>query len=839
MRFRDLFLYVVATFGPLALFFNGWLDFSAQRFMADAIQRDDARREAAIILDEENWCEFQIPHQATHVRVLTNASVSAVQMPEKTQADPRTGWRYSIEYEWVDAQGRVFGRETYHFRSRVIEVVDDVTGQRIHPTFIGLNSRPSTQTRVLHLALRGPRAGANRVRIRLKGHDASIDEVVSRVTARVPRPDYDSRTTWNRLSRERRQILCRYCVYDYYLLSDRERANLLKWQWTETPTVGEFPKRFLYFIGDREDKEVDDWQIPAGRFGSPNWAITTALPDKRGRVAVEMFPLQSDPTAPETKIRWYGAEASQTQAFSVPAGEARFEMVVSPGMLRIEPGTDMVVRLFWKPVDEEDRVIDEPALEITPEPKLIQTFVVDHRHVDYHVSHVGEQATPLRITLRRVFDTMFQTQVTADSGEPLTRSWVHWEFLAKGHVVRQGIVPVDPQISMYDYLWFAGQPRLVSDVTCWYFNVPSGVDQVRVVTDGTPLLVRAAVRPAGLPRSIMVPEDYGMTRNHDSRYRTWFTLKPERYDDLLRENRAMNLRAQSRPPDLDPQIMSGNYAWHRFEPDWRAIQNRLWVPVPDDMTLRDEAREAAWQSAVPGSTFEYQVRDVEPWNSPGDVKFAWSGERARPGRVRIRVDGRVVLERDLASLHGEIRLPVKHFAQGHTLSIDGSSDVAWWVNGLELPDQPRWMQRDAVRVDDETMAFQYRKTTAQNESLTLLAFPESGESTERLKLRIRISPEHVRGDGPMSCWTLTDRIYDVRADDACPALLFDSGKRVGTGHRCFIHLNADLPPGEYTIRVDLMDGPAAVHALLYQTRPGTHPQRSWNWVRAEGRIDVP
>ena len=285
--------------------------------------------------------------------------------------------------------------------------------------------------------------------------------------------------------------------------------------------------------------------------------------------------------------------------------------------------------------------------------------------------------------------------------------------------------------------------------------------------------------------------------------------------------------------------MNGNYDWLRFEPDWRAIQNRLWVPVPDDMTLRDEALDATWYSVKPGSKLQYRLRDAGRWSSPGDVKFAWSSERARPGRVRFQVDGRLVLERDFESLHGEIRLPVDLFSGGSTLVIDASADVHWWVNGLELASQSRWMQRDAVRFTDRALSFQYRKTTTENESLTLLAFPDSTGSHERLKLRIRISPEHVRGEGPMSHWTLTDRIYDVRADATSPALLFDTGKQVGTGHRCFVHLNADLPPGEYTIRVELMEGPGPVHALLYQTLPGTHPERSWSWVRAEGGEEVP
>jgi hypothetical protein len=91
-------------------------------------------------------------------------------------------------------------------------------------------------------------------------------------------------------------------------------------------------------------------------------------------------------------------------------------------------------------------------------------------------------------------------------------------------------------------------------------------------------------------------------------------------------------------------------------------------------------------------------------------------------------------------------------------------------------------------------------------------------------------PESARQEvaKPQTSWTVTDRVYDLRPLDESPSLLMGSTTQVDAGHRCFIRLGAELPPGDYTINVERSDDGSDGLVLLYQTVAGKSGIRQIN-----------
>ena len=139
----------------------------------------------------------------------------------------------------------------------------------------------------------------------------------------------------------------------------------------------------------------------------------------------------------------------------------------------------------------------------------------------------------------------------------------------------------------------------------------------------------------------------------------------------------------------------------------------------------------------------------------------------------------------------------------------------------------RFLKRTAQRLDHGQLQFRYQKSTGGEELLTLRLYRHQS-ANQRCKLSVSIlCPDSLaKGfSGPRTSWTIKDRVYDLRPLNETPSLVFGNAGQVDVGHKCFIRFGEDLPPGEYTIRVQCLDDQTDGLVLLYQTTAGQLPVR--------------
>ena len=833
MRFRDLF--VLAVFG-LATWYFAQLPFAGMGYLASVapeVNRIDADRRNAIKLDQNAWVVFQIPDTSTAVRLLTNAAVKTPEMPEVTQADPRPGWRYAIEYQLMDQSGNLIDESVYHFRSRVEKMVDIATGRPVYPMFFE-DSTAATETRVMQIGLRSfSKTRPSLIRVRFKSADSNIESVVARALSQVERKNANERTTWNRLSRQRRDAICKYCVYDSDLLGFSERANLLRWHWILSPTIGEFENKSIYSISDLNNEAVAQQTLPAGRLAAADWISRIAIPSAAGDVRLQFIPTNEElPKHFSAHIEWFGNHPRERSSSTVKA-TCHTLHDLDGGLIQIKTNLECVIRAFWLPKGDalnqsvsawisENQINQNGEYEITPHLSKIRAYLIDKSKIEYRVSHHENQSTPFRVSIRQIFDDQFFAQSDSTrQQDPL----LHWAFVDEtGNTVKSGSILVEDTVTRFDHLKISTRQILLSDAKSVYFSVPPNISVVRF-RSGKPLLINSSVRPSGIAQVTRVPEDYSPFDRRERRTRSWYSLKPVEFESLFQDNRSFIINSQPVAPDIDPLILLGRYKWNRYVPQGDWIGREILVPLqhsPD----RSEVLQSIYNRIERGR--DYSISQYAFESPPKSLRMIVAGEQS-PGNVAVEIGGKTVYARHHASRRGTIELPMPSLAsQDSRLNLRVSSEhpCQFFVGGFKVHNSSPFLKRTAQRFARAKLQFDYVKKTNLQELLTLQMYRGAADA-RRCKIRVRIEPQEsiVRSNRPVDGWTVLERIYDLRAAMELKSLLLDTGKSVDAGYRCFIKLDTDLPIGKYRIHVECLEQDTDAYALLFQTEPGVVPRR--------------
>ena len=845
MRFRDLFMITLIGMGTWQLAQLPFAGLGTLVPVAKEVNRTDADRSNVIGLDREQWVTFQIPDTSKAVRLLTNAAVENPETPVVTQVDPRSGWRYSVSYQLTDQKGNVIDQADYHFRSRVDSLIDVATGQPVYPMFFDDGSI-ATQTRVMQIGLSSfIDKKPSSIRVRFKTADANVSTVVARAMSQIERQDAHERTTWNRLSRQRRDAICKYCVYDSDLLGYDERANLLRWRWVNSPTLGEYEPKSIYKLSDLDDQAVAHQSLPSGKYTAANWISSVAVPG-RGDVRLEFLSI-NDEMLQEISAEIQCIESQPgDRTLAIANSSNHVVHDVDGGLIQIKPDRECVIRAFWKPdvnsfsnsndeVSESEFVANwmqetppnaNGEFEITPKAFKIRTYLVDESKVAYQISHFAQQSTPFRISARQICDNDFF--VNSDDSPSATNN-LYWEYLdAAGTIVDSGELEIDSTTTRFDHLRIRTDRILLSDANDFYFSVPCNVTKVCFRSESTPLLVSGAVRPADLVRHTRVPEDYSPFEQRKRLARSWYSLNPHNHNLLVQENRSFLANTQPMASEIDPLTLMGLYDWHRYVPDGNWIGREILVPM-ETLPERDELFQSVFYELPNGIDQTVELHDIQPALKKVQLFVASLAANDSPGKITVTVDDTIVYQRRHVSSRGTVELPMTAFQSDTTpmaLRVSTENPCRLFCNGVCVRGATTFVKRTAQRLKSSALQFKFKRKTVEKELLTLTLY-RTNESASRCQVKVNIEPENsiARSNVPVQGWSILNRVYDLKPTDDAQSLLLDTDRRVDAGYRCFITLDTDLPMGTYKINVQCTDKAEDAYALLHQTIPGKSPRK--------------
>ena len=808
MRFRDGFWTVFSLLSVVV--FGYWVasGLSSYQLETDAASRDDSRRVLTNLLYENQWVEFHVPADAHSIRVLLNAALSTREQPTETLTDPRSGWRYAIEYQLVDSSGTVIEHHPYHLRSGIRELIDSDSGELIDPLVFGTTSLIATQTRIVQLPLgdNSQQSRPTRIRIRSTERDPEVLEIVARVFTQQERAHHQDRSTWKHISGKTRRQLARFCVFDQKFLTRSEQASLLRWQWEKALPVSAPIIRYLYFVGDIDDQEVGQPTLPTGVNIEPGWRSTIPVPAADGELRLVFERADSSsPNAAFVSVSWArnALEPPISDEIEIEGDVLQYKLPVNGGIVEVQTSEPVSYQSYWTNLQATPVAItnDDPPLERGQEIELseavgggsVRVYLADKNAVEYKISHIDDQPTAFRLSTRLGFGEAFLAEDSLEKQEgklDQAEVWsvskhLGWEYLdALGKPINAGELMIEPEISPYDRLWKLGRPHLVSEKKSFYFSIPVEATTVRLTSE-QPFLVSGAVRPYDLPWVTRVPEDLQPFERRNRPNRKWFTITPNSHLASIANNRAFMLSTESRvglfdeDDDLEETMDPDEYFWQRYEPKGDWIGRQVLVPAAEENEIRLQSLDSYFFEVQPNRT--YKVKDFDFRTNEGyQLRYISTSKdlgiqgKAKEDTLKIWLNGRLVQQTRLTSARGKVPVNIEKFGDSAELRFECSQNAALFFSGADLEGVQRYLKRTACRLEQGTLQFPYHKVSADLETLTLSIYRtakfEGGENG-RCQLDVRIEADQrdmaqpilLEQTGPVEQLTALHRVFDLKA----------------------------------------------------------------------------
>ncbi len=340
----------------------------------------DAIRSTAYFVHESKWLEFDIPTQAVGLRLLTNAAVSNTTLPLISLERPRRGWKYALDFELLDDRLQVARQRRYHLRTRISDLQDAGREFGEGKTWFQESSLVPAQTRTIQIPLPDVNARSRRLRVRLGERDEQVKTVVARLYFKYQRPNFDQPYAWSRMSVQARQRLCRASVYPPELLSPWERQNLLRWDWTALPPLGQCDMDYQQcLIYQREDPQLGDFEYlppPDGIICRPQIPVTIPTPVDEGSVQLRFFPdhevTQIDRAMVDVQVhrKLLGVVARRQQRANDGSGVLQLD--TSGDLLEIRTNQYLICVATWQPQNETSKHIADETIPLTSSGQTIR-----------------------------------------------------------------------------------------------------------------------------------------------------------------------------------------------------------------------------------------------------------------------------------------------------------------------------------------------------------------------------------------------------------------------------------------------------------------------------------
>jgi hypothetical protein len=638
-------------------------------------------------------------------------------------------------------------------------------------------------------------------------------------------------------------------IYPVDLLSEAEKKHLAAVKWEVLSPLGvpgkDFHREILYTLKENAGIPI----YPQGKWSgvSPGELYIHAglrgvvpLPEEGGHFRFVFSALPPGPSPGSVgaadaggalQLTWYGRRAGHTLSMSTPwhPPTTIFEKSLPGGIVEITAPTEMTVKVFQLPVDDNDQPnkTNKKLLrggggflekgppgqrrqekDITPGPVYIRTYRCDpDQQLFYRVHHQSGEAVPFRFDLRCLQPCSSSPRIT-------------YEFLdQRDKIIQTGSLSVGQAPSFYDRP--PGAHAVVSEKVSHYFLLSSRVWGFRFSNNGNPVLVTVYNRPFKLVKQVRVPGDYyAFNRSRDFR-RDWFYLRPANHETLVQRNKAFSLVVQSRPPQVDDDIRSGRYRWDLFYPFTPTRARMLLVQRESYLPLREQARAALFRGLPVGKEISLVFRDERENPTTAKLVFLKTGKKiCNPCKIVFFLAGRRHWEASIYGRSGDI--PVTPITTGfHKVRLEAPPGIRLFINKTDASQGDLYYQRLAYVMDSRPLSIQYHKTSP-GENLSFRLFSPFGAAKE-VSLEVKVSGIKRHTDIPLKNWTLSHRVYSVRpaGKESGPVpVLRTLNEKVDKGESLFLPLGEDVPTGIYNINLRFK-GPKGYYLLIYRVVPGS------------------
>lgn len=781
-----------------------------------------AQKRTVYILKHQHWLTFPLLPKQQIIKVLSNATI-----PHTHSLNSELEWRYVLQYQILDKENHVLLERNYHHHTKVTVYQDSHSEDKVRAVFyIEPNQQPTDGRNILINLNDTPNATS--LRLRLHSADPEIIDVAVRVFWRQTWDEFKLDYLWLRLNDREKRDLARGNLYEHDLLTLPEKRNLLRDRWAVIGPLGvanrEYFSKEIYIHKEVEGEII---RLPVERYGilvdAKHW-MTLPLLEQGGRIHLhfsEALPLpEQNPTQlPVTiTIKWYGRRSQErrTHTFIWDGGEKGFESEFTGGLLEISASQPVMMRVFLKKSQLQ-------VQEITPPPVHSSTVLVQKQMpAEFKINHIHRQATPVRISIRRLLERRMEN---GKSGVvPCSVTYTLLE--TKGHVKKTGTLPLIQFHSFYDRTtkqWW--EQFEVTDTDSYYLAIPANITTLRL-TSPCPALLAVYNRLSSMLRTTRIPDDYYYTPDKSEQQPTWFRLRPKNYELLSQQNRTPLIMIQRRPPreEENLEILAGRYSWEDYRPVGQYRARYLLTPRNSHLPIREQALGAFYQEIPQNRTVTLQFVNPRKTIQPNLI---YQRAQPKPLKIRILLDKRLHYEGYLTGKRGELRLP-KLTAKTHTLHLNVGEKGQFFLNYAKpKAEQAIYIKRLAHRFDSNGLQFIYEKQSQDKELISARVYMPQG-TQQRLQVHVKLNAvANSKIEGTHTGWTFPQRQYDLRpAGEGRVVVLNTRDEFVDVGQFFVIPLQNDLPIGQYQISLKPQQS-LGVYLTLSKIKAGLEEQRKF------------
>ncbi len=761
----------------------------------------------------KQWLTFALNEESPQLRIITNAHI---QPADANALNPN--WDYAVRYELLDRNQTRIKSGLYHLHSQ-LSVYKDGQGQAIYGNYYPSKSIIPLDGRFILLKLQGLQKVAF-LRISFEAINPAILETAVRVYVPANVSEHQLATSWLRMSQEQKTKLAESSIHPEFLLSEEEKANLLKHQWQALGPVGiegtNYQTRTLYTQNDKNLEPVnqDALLVASGLQADAQHYGAIPLPEHGGLVTLTLKAL--DGTALKSPVplglQWFGRDPGQRWQHNAvwTNGTDHLDYQLDGGLLVIRPASPVIVNAYLT-------TATEPKHDITDALLSVKTYMASVG-VDFGILHYQQQPAALRVDVRRL--------MTATASPP--QGQVSYQLSdANQHIIGSGHLSAVAQPSLFDRPDTMAEGNNVSEPSSYFFYLPAQATQLRLQSDTPGWLVNAYNQPYGHTKWQRVPEDayIANTAYNDTRDQqlAWFPLRAINDENLSLQQAVQWISGQYHPPEDDPEMAAGHYLWQDYLPQGQ-VAGRYVLTDYTGEEPRADALAGVYCALATNQDITVKLDAFKGLRSISPELIFLRGT-ATPFSAEFFVNQQKVAAINAMGRQGVLHIP--EMALGYPqLRLQTNGGGQWLMNYQAHCPGQRYLKRRVFALDPNA-ALDFTVQHAAEDELYSARLYSPGNMAGRSQIKVDIQALNTLAPKAVlsANWTYQNRLYDIRPlpSKGMP-VLYAQGQTLGNGERFSIPINSDLPAGTYRIRMALTQG-APGYITLSQTKAGEHQQR--------------
>ncbi|MFY0641078.1 MAG: hypothetical protein JXR16_08535 [Bermanella sp.] len=765
---------------------------------------EKARSSSFFPLEDNQWLTFDIANQSRLFRFYFHAAL----LP----ANEIKSLSYEIQYQWLGDNGNVLSENIYHINTRqspYIPVIKEAeplidktaagepkkteeTMTMLPSRFYNHNRSEPSLDQSLYLAP-SEQPSAKQLRFRVHALGEGIEKIGLRSYIQYQRDQRDVDIAWQRMSNTQRESITSASVYPSFLLSMYERQNIMSAYWKPIGPLGVLDKDYrietLYLRENSEPTLPQEAIVNEGLFASPNHWLTVKLEKPFSRYRIQwqgVTPLQlSTPTS--MKLHWQGEDTQNQRFWSEDVTKQIWEGELASGLLKIIPDSKGIFKLYHF----EDGIWQD----ITPEKLRSRAYLcTPNSSLQYSLAS-GEEAQSIKINARNFY--------RSDQSHSLTNSIVNFYTVNSegAALIKDAIVLVNNPNHYQQFNDTALIDSHVFESSYRYLTAKNNSKRLYVKCS-SPALISVSTRPWKHPIYQVLPRDRNYWHAYPEREPAWFSLEPERAQQLKTNKQYHSLIWYLQPIETNAVIASGQFSWEALEnQNPTAVEKELFTKNQSDTATRLEARASSFveikaiqKISIAGRNEQEKLR----------VSVVYLRDTDRPEVIEVWVDSEMVLKTTVVGRNGRLRLPSLTSAEHKIEFRSSDSNIRWFINNTIQSNRSHLLRSAYPLLVDTTLVNNkklYSVTlpfyiNGEGQQLALWLF--SPVSSDLINCDLVLRGQRLKGS--QKAHSFRRYKYTISSSDyPVSHVLKQKNKQVQGPISLFVQLNQDLPKQQASV----------------------------------------